>query len=341
MSLPVNTKVWGHFALGYGSAVRRAMTCLAVATICCAMAPSEAKAWDWFRSRNRDVTAGNESMRARAYQSALESYQRAVRTLPDDGGAHLNRGLALLALGRSDDAREAFRIATERGASREVKALGFYNLGVAFFEQAEAGLSAGGAPGPDGAPGQPDHEEAQRLFREALEAFRRSLRLMPGRRATAWNYELTLRRISEEEEAQREQEEQNPEEQNSDQENQENPDQQGQPGQDGQSGQGGSDSENQNPGEDSENQNSDNQGSNSDSQNSPRDSESSGGQDPSETGSDGEQNSAEPGQSAEAAAGERRAMDQVLDALDSQHESYEHARARARSQRGQTVREDW
>jgi len=72
-----------------------------------------------------------------------------------------------------------------------VRADAYYDLGVAFYKEADAKA------------GEKDHEEAQKLFREATEAFKHGLRLRPGDRNGAWNYELAARRIREQEEQQK------------------------------------------------------------------------------------------------------------------------------------------
>ena len=163
---------------------------------------SPAQAWDPFISKNRNVEHGNEAMAEGDHTGALSRYNDAARELPSEAGVQLDRGLALLASGNLDDARQALLAATEPPASPEIRADAFYDLGLAFYVQG------------DQVAGQDDHENAQRLFREAADAFRRSLRARPGDRNTAWNLELALRRIQEEQEEQEQQEQNEDEEQN-------------------------------------------------------------------------------------------------------------------------------
>jgi Ca-activated chloride channel family protein len=184
-----------------------------------AIGPSPASAWELFRSENPDVRDGNERLTAGDAEGAVAAYDRAVATLPGEPAVRLDRGLALLAAGRMDEAREELLRATEPPASAEIRGAAHYDLGLAFYQQGDAAATAG------------EHEEAQRLFREAADAFRSSLRQVPGNRDAGWNLELALRRIREQEEQQQQQEEQEEQEQQ-DQQDQQQQDQQDQQQQD-------------------------------------------------------------------------------------------------------------
>lgn len=228
---------------------------------------SGAQAWDWFRAENGNVREGNERLRANDATGAQRSYELAARELPSEPGVHLDRGLALLAQDEHDKAREAFLLATEPPAPAAIRAAAYYDLGLAFYRQADAAATAAGAdavaqggaipggpaPLPGAPPGAPtgaapaggapapqaDHREAQRLFREAADGFRRSLRIVPGNRDAAWNLELALRRLREEEEAQRQEDEQRRAEQEQQQQQQDQQQAQNDPNappQDGQQG---------------------------------------------------------------------------------------------------------
>ena len=193
-------------------------------------APGSAVAWDPFLVPNDHVEDGNARMVDDDPQGALHHYEQAARQLPNEPGVHLNRGLALLDAGELDRALEAFEVAAEPGGPREIRADAFYDMGLVYYQQGDAAAS------------EENHEEAQRLFREAAERFRQSLRQRPGNADAGWNLELALRRLHEEEEAQEQQEEQEQEQeqqdqdqQNQDQQNQDqqNQDQQSQDQQDG------------------------------------------------------------------------------------------------------------
>ena len=155
-----------------------------------------AQAWDPFERANPEVEEGNQAMREEDYAGALAAYERAARQLPSEPGVHLNRGLSLLAQGELDRAREAFLAAVEPPASDEIRADAYHDMGNAFYRGADQLAEQG------------DHQNAQRMFREAADAYRRSLRARPGNRDAAWNLELAMRRVREQEEEQRRQEEQ-------------------------------------------------------------------------------------------------------------------------------------
>jgi Ca-activated chloride channel family protein len=183
------------------------------------LVPRTARAdWrEWLRSKNGHVERGNEKVAANDAKAALAHYDKAARELPAEGGVHLDRGLALMQTGDAAKAREAFRLATQPPASREVRADAHYNLGLGFYKEADALAQS------------EQHEEAQQLFREAVDAFRQSLRLRPGNRDAAWNLELGARRIREQEEKQKEKERQNEDKKDEDEKdpNQEPQDQDG------------------------------------------------------------------------------------------------------------------
>jgi Ca-activated chloride channel homolog len=174
--------------------------------------PVTAKAWDPFRASNPHVDRGNALMAEDQPAEALEAYDRAARELPSEPGVHLNRGLALLSAGRLEEAQNALLLATEPSADTSLRADAYYNLGLLFYRQGDAAAA------------QQDHASAQTLFRQAADAFKRSLRARPGNRDAGWNLELALRRIEEQQEQQEQQDQQD-----QDQDEQE----QGEDGQDG------------------------------------------------------------------------------------------------------------
>ena len=169
---------------------------VSAALLTASLAATTAHAWDPFVRENPEVDEGNRAMQEGDHAGALAAYDRAARELPSEPGVHLNRGLALSAQGEHERAREAFLVAAEPPASPEIRADAYYDMGNAFYREADALAQ------------QEDHQGAQRLFREAADAYRRSLRARPGNRDAAWNLELAARRIREQEEEQRQQEEQ-------------------------------------------------------------------------------------------------------------------------------------
>lgn len=175
----------------------------------CLITPSHANAWEWLKSSNKYVDEGNQKLKANDHKGALEAYDQAARQLPSKGGVHLNRGLALLKGGDLNQSRQALLVATEPPASPEIRADAYYNLGISFYQEADTKAT------------EQNHQDAQRLFREAADTLKRSLRLSPRNRDAAWNLELALRRIREEEKKQQEKEQQEKEQQEKEQQEKE------------------------------------------------------------------------------------------------------------------------
>jgi Ca-activated chloride channel family protein len=149
--------------------------------------PVAAELPQFLRKENAHVRDGNEALNRGDAKGALESYTRAARELPDSAGVQLDRGLALLKQGEFAKARESLLAATQPSAPSDLRADAYEDLALAFYREA------------DGFAKQNKHEEAQKLFRESVDAAKRSLRLRPGDPNTAWNLELAARRIREEE----------------------------------------------------------------------------------------------------------------------------------------------
>jgi hypothetical protein len=173
----------------------------------------------FLRKENSHVREGNELLGKGDAKAALESYTRAARELPEAAGVQLDRGLALLKQGELAKARESLLAATQPAAPNDLRADAYEDLSLAFYREA------------DGLAGQNKHEEAQKLFRESVDAAKRSLRLRPGDPNTAWNLELAARRLHEEQDKQkqeddkRKQDEKNKDEKNKDKDQKQDPDQ--------------------------------------------------------------------------------------------------------------------
>jgi hypothetical protein len=171
------------------------LSCTAVAFALTLPVRARADLPSFLRTENRDVTSGNEALNKGDAKAALGSYDRAARKLPDAPGVNLNRGLALLKQGEYGKAREALLSATVPSASPDIRADAYQDLALSFYREA------------DGLAGESKHEEAQKLFREAVDASKRALHLRPNDPNTAWNLELAARRVHEEEQKHKEQQE--------------------------------------------------------------------------------------------------------------------------------------
>ncbi len=123
--------------------------------------------------RDVEVEAGNAALKAGKAEDALAHYDRAVKKLPAEAGVHLDRGSALYALSRFDEAGQEFLRATE-SKDGAVKQSAFYNLGNALFKKEK--------------------------FKEAVAAYTRALGLRPDDKQAKWNLEIALKKQKEEEE---------------------------------------------------------------------------------------------------------------------------------------------
>lgn len=160
---------------------------LAVAVLLLSLfgASNRALAWEPFRSKSGDVERGNELLKKGEADGALEAYDTARKKLPNEPGIDVNRGLALAAGGKLDEAREAFQSVARGKASKELRASANYNLGIAFIKQAEAAAKS------------EELDKAQGFLRESIDALKSSLRDGPGNRDAAWNLELARRQLVE------------------------------------------------------------------------------------------------------------------------------------------------
>ena len=130
-----------------------------------------------FEKRDAEIEAGNAALQAGKADDALVHYDKAVKKLPADAGTHFDRGAALYALSRFDEAGEEFLRATE-AKDPALKASAFYNLGNAFFKKEK--------------------------FKEAVSAYTRSLGLEPDDKQAKWNLEIALRKQKDKEEKEQE-----------------------------------------------------------------------------------------------------------------------------------------
>ena len=139
-------------------------------------------AFDPIHSPSDAITAGNGQMKAGKPSDALASYDKAVKELPGDPGAHFDRGTALAALSRFDEAGEEFLRATE-AKDPGLKGAAFYNLGNAFMKKDK--------------------------FKEAIEAYKRSLALNPKDERAKWNLEIALQKKKKDDEDKKKNEDKN------------------------------------------------------------------------------------------------------------------------------------
>lgn len=135
-------------------------------------------AWNPIERANRPTEAGNASMKSGKAEEALAQYDKAVADLPGDPGAHFNRGNALFALSRFEEAGQEFLRATQ-ASTPGLKAAAFYNLGNTHFKNNK--------------------------YDDAIAAYRHALALDPGNTNAKWNLELALQKKKEEEQKKKDQ----------------------------------------------------------------------------------------------------------------------------------------
>jgi Ca-activated chloride channel family protein len=164
--------------------------------------------WNPLEHNNRATENGNASMKKGKAEEALAQYDKAVADLPNDAAAHFNRGNALFALSRYEEAGQEFLRATQAGATG-LRSAAFYNLGNTHFKNNK--------------------------YEDAIAAYRRALALDPANANAKWNLELALQKKKEEdkkkEEQKKDQDKKNQQDQdkkNQDQQDQDKKDQQDQ-----------------------------------------------------------------------------------------------------------------
>jgi len=128
-------------------------------------------AWNPVERNNRAVEGGNASMKNGKAEEALSQYDKAVAELPNDPGVHFDRGNALFALSRFEEASAEFLRATQT-AVPGLKASAFYNLGNSHFKNNK--------------------------YEDAVAAYRHTLSLDPSNARAKWNLELALQKKKEE-----------------------------------------------------------------------------------------------------------------------------------------------
>ncbi|HXU63411.1 MAG TPA: tetratricopeptide repeat protein [Polyangia bacterium] len=150
--------------------MRRALGVLALVPWLCGFSILE--------KRDPEIEAGNAALKAGKADDALAHYDRAVKKLPADSGAHYDRGAALYALSRFDEAGQEFLRATD-AKDPALKQSAFYNLGNALFKKEK--------------------------FKEAVAAYTRALGLRPDDKQAKWNLEIALRKQKEDEDKKKDQ----------------------------------------------------------------------------------------------------------------------------------------
>lgn len=114
------------------------------------------------------VAKGRAAYDAKQYEDALAAFEEAKKERPDDPAVEYNRGVSLAQLGRAAEAKAAFQRVTESNRP-ELQEKAWYNLGNVHATTGER--------------------------KEALQAYRRALKLDPNDELARHNYEVVLRNL--------------------------------------------------------------------------------------------------------------------------------------------------
>ena len=115
----------------------------------------------------RYITQGNKLFRSGQFDKAEVAYRKAIEKNPRNPQAHYNLGNSLMAQKKDSAAVQSFQKSTELETSKIRKAMAFHNMGVVCKQH--------------------------KMYGEAIEAYKNSLRLNPKDDATRYNLELCKR----------------------------------------------------------------------------------------------------------------------------------------------------
>lgn len=115
----------------------------------------------------RYITQGNKLFRSGQFDKAEVAYRKAIEKNPRNPQAHYNLGNSLMAQKKDSAAVQSFQKSTELETSKIRKAMAFHNMGVVC--------------------------QQHKMYSEAIEAYKNSLRLNPKDDATRYNLELCKR----------------------------------------------------------------------------------------------------------------------------------------------------
>ena len=134
-----------------------------------------------------DVAAGTEALARGAFDEALARYDAAAAALPEQAEVHHNRGNALYGLGRYEEAQAAWIEALAHRRDEAGAAADYFHLGNALAQQG--------------------------MVDEAIDSYRRALRIDPAAEEPRRNLERLLRRRQQEQEQQQQQQDEQQQEQ--------------------------------------------------------------------------------------------------------------------------------
>jgi Ca-activated chloride channel homolog len=117
---------------------------------------------------NRDIEKGNQEYRQRQFKKAGEAYDRAL-SRENNATARFNSGNAKQKMGKYEEAAKAYEAVASSATDPVLKAQAYYNLGLSYVRQNK--------------------------LPEAINAFKRSLRLAPGDNEARENLQKAMRQL--------------------------------------------------------------------------------------------------------------------------------------------------
>ncbi len=169
---------------------------------------SPVQAWDWGDPVAGKTRQGNELMKAGKFDEALEKYREAQVDAPSRPELHYNLGLTLSEQGKSEEAIQSLEAAMS-DSSVMLKSHAGYNRGWNYFLLGKKAHEAN------------DVQKAIEQLQKSVEAYKDSLRTLPGDKQARHNLQVAqtlLAELKQQQQQQEQQQEQN--QQNQDQQNQ-------------------------------------------------------------------------------------------------------------------------
>jgi Ca-activated chloride channel homolog len=142
------------------------------------------------QSYRSTVNTGNDLYKQKNYTEAKKQYEAAATKRPEKRESHFNAGNTAYRTGDVKAALENYKKAAERSTDKEEAAQSLYNAGNTFMNAAEKGGQM--------AAGNEDAQSARMEgYRNAIEAYKHSLKLNPDDQDTRYNLAYAMRRMEE------------------------------------------------------------------------------------------------------------------------------------------------
>jgi len=158
--------------------------------VCVFAVTGPAHAWTPFEVRDDRVEAGNRHLSRNQPKLALQSYAQADN---EDPKVAYNRGLALLKLGKHQEARQAMMQGMSGDSPKALRQQVYYHTGLSWLAEGDAARK------------RSDSKAAMEAYRKSIDASKQALRLAPGEPKSAWNMEVAMKRLQQQKREQQKQ----------------------------------------------------------------------------------------------------------------------------------------